>query len=262
MTQKVGIPFYIIFVIASGFGLVPIKDDCRSSLFSNVYETNYPPPLHSHRYSISPDGNWVVESIQFQRSHGNDWCDSVRLYLFKYCYPDEHIYLATIFARSSMGVELSFMADGFGGIGQGGSWAPNGDTVYFMLFGSTLNSADKGDSAEIFKLDVSSITNGITNSGALSPAPRLLKTSNFPNPFVASTSIEYTIPNDGYVAINICNSSGELLKVLGQEKEKRGMHRREWDGRNHQGLKMPAGIYYYQVISGDYLSSKIMMKLK
>jgi hypothetical protein len=224
----------ILIFISFSFGLTLLKDDCRTSMYENTFSSTTP-PLHNHRYAISPTGNWVLESIQYEKNVGSDWCDSVQLYLFKYCFPSEHIYLTTVYAGISSGVMLTFMADGFGGISQGGSWRTKEDTVYLMVEGSTINAIDKKDTAEIFKMDVSSITSGITNAFKLGSASKLIKTSNYPNPFAKMTIIEYSVLKDEFVAINIYNSKGELIRVLGQEKQLQGKYHKTWDGKDNQG---------------------------
>jgi hypothetical protein len=54
--------------------------------------------------------------------------------------------------------------------------------------------------------------------------PQLFKIANYPNPFYESLIIEYALPCDGYLAINIFNIKGELIRVLGQEKQIKGSH--------------------------------------
>jgi flagellar hook assembly protein FlgD len=57
-------------------------------------------------------------------------------------------------------------------------------------------------------------------------------------------------------------SLGELIRVLGQERQVKGTYRKIWDGKDNKGHRMAEGSYYYQVISGDFISSKAMIKIK
>lgn len=246
---------FIFLSIALAFGLSPIRDDCKSIMLNNSIRPYSSP---HHNYSISPTGRWVFElSGYFAAGSGSN--DSVQLYLFQYCYPPEHIWMTTLYARSStreMGV--NFMTDNEGFLG--GTWNSNEDTVYFSVVLSNINTSDSV--TEVFKLDVSSITGGLVKTTQQSLIPKLLKTSNYPNPFSRITNIEYSVPNEGYVAINIYNANGDLVKVLGQEKENQGLHHRIWDGKDNRGKPTADGIYYYQVISGDFISVKQIIKFR
>ncbi|MGB9594892.1 MAG: DUF362 domain-containing protein [Candidatus Poribacteria bacterium] len=63
---------------------------------------------------------------------------------------------------------------------------------------------------------------------------------NFPNPFNGSTNIEYTLLNDGYVTIEIYNSSGDRIDVLVNSWQKKGTHLVSWNASTR-----PSGIYFY-----------------
>lgn len=63
---------------------------------------------------------------------------------------------------------------------------------------------------------------------------------NFPNPFNGTTTIKYTLPEDGYVNINLYNQQGQLVKVIASKKATAGNHQVEV---NSEGLT--AGVYYY-----------------
>jgi flagellar hook assembly protein FlgD len=153
---------------------------------------------------------------------------------------------------------LYFITDNEGSLG--GSWDSKEDTVYFSAVHSTINTNDTV--TEVFKLDVSSITGGLVKATQQSLTPKLLKISSHPNPFSRVTNIEYSVPKEGYVAINIYSANGDLIKVLGQEKENQGLHHRMWDGKDNGGKPIADGIYYYQVISGDFISVKQLIKFR
>jgi hypothetical protein len=247
----------VLMIVSSSSGLTPIKDDCRSYLLDNVYP---------HYYSISPSSQWVFEIYEFpNNSTGSDRSDSVQLFLFPYCSPSQRTYLTTIYASSSQGTIVNFLADGIGGINQGDSWGAKGicgkDTVYFQVWGSTLNSSGHLH-GEIFKMCVSSITAAPTGAAKQSFIPQLAKISNYPNPFKRALTIEYSIPTDEYVAINIYKVKGELIRVLGQNKQIQGTHSILWDGKDNHGNQIASGTYYYQIISGNFISIKTIVKIE
>jgi hypothetical protein len=233
--------------------LTPVRDECKSGL---VYSAT----LNRHNYiSISPKNHWVVEAECFPDSF---MCDSVRLSIFQYCYPQEKIPLSTFYALSKRSLFLSISGSwGNYPIFFYNTWSPDEDTVFFCMRGSSINTLR--DTDEVFMIDVSSITTGnIKSTHQSGVSPKILKTSNHPNPFNNSLTIEYSIPSDGYVAINIYDSKGALVKVLGQEKQKQGPHSLQWNGKDNYGMQLSGGIYYYQVISGDNIASKKIVKLE
>jgi hypothetical protein len=264
MRQMSQITFVLLLIATSTFSFIPIKDDCRSNLM-NERNHSLTRPFHNHYFSISPSGKWALESIHFFKdSTEYFWCDSIQLYVFRYCYPTEHIYLTTFYARLSAGMLLILSPDGdcdHNFVAMSPPWGGQEDTVYFIVNNSTMNS--KESHSEIFKMDISSITiTGRTQSNHPNISPKLLKTANYPNPFQRMITFEYSIPIEGYVAINVYNATGELIRVLGQEKQKSGMHSIIWNGKDNLGNQVSDGVYYYQIISGDYISAKTVTKIK
>ncbi len=77
------------------------------------------------------------------------------------------------------------------------------------------------------------------------------QTSNYPNPFSISTTIKYNLNHSGKVCIKIFNASGELIKTLVNQYLNAGDHKVIWIP---EGL--PAGIYYCQLKTNDFIESK------
>jgi hypothetical protein len=111
----------------------------------------------------------------------------------------------------------------------------------------------------------------IWGSGATSVAPsspsvakknlaKLL--GNMPNPFTASTKIEYYVPEKQNVQLQIFSSDGRLLRSLVDGPQKMGEYAALWDGKTDNGQIMAMGSYYYRLKVGDFVSSKKMVELK
>ena len=66
--------------------------------------------------------------------------------------------------------------------------------------------------------------------------------ANYPNPFVGSTSIDYIVPSDGKVTINLFNQQGQLVRTLVNEYHTTGIHSIQV---NADGLQ--PGIYLYNI---------------
>ena len=83
-----------------------------------------------------------------------------------------------------------------------------------------------------------------------------------PNPFNNVAVIDYNIPNDDFVSINVYKLNGYLIRELHKEKQLTGTHSAMWDGRDDTGEKLPSGQYYFQIITGKYISTKKIILLK
>lgn len=80
---------------------------------------------------------------------------------------------------------------------------------------------------------------------------------NYPNPFNPTTVIEYSIPNGSFVTLKIFNVTGSLEKTLISEYQPSGNYLVEF---NADGLT--TGIYFYQLSTGDFISTRRMVLLK
>lgn len=81
---------------------------------------------------------------------------------------------------------------------------------------------------------------------------------NYPNPMKDRTSIHYQLKKPGKVAIKVYNAPGQVVKTLVDESLPAGYHRINWDGRNDQGKRVSAGVYFYKIKANDFTSIKKM----
>jgi hypothetical protein len=80
---------------------------------------------------------------------------------------------------------------------------------------------------------------------------------NYPNPFNPVTVIKYSIPKLDHVALIIYDSLGrQILKIVDEVKEP-GYYEAEFDA-----AKLPSGIYFYSLYSGEYYAAKKMALIK
>ena len=80
---------------------------------------------------------------------------------------------------------------------------------------------------------------------------------NYPNPFNPSTTIEFTLPKSEYVKLKVYNILGKEVTTLASNKLNPGNHIYTFDGKN-----LASGIYYYQLVAGDYREVKKMILLR
>jgi hypothetical protein len=86
---------------------------------------------------------------------------------------------------------------------------------------------------------------------------------NHPNPFNATTSIRYQLPQKCHVSIAIYNMLGQKIRTLLQNQfHQAGIHAIPWDGNNDLGQEVGSGIYLYQLHAGDFVTSKKLVVMK
>ena len=87
-------------------------------------------------------------------------------------------------------------------------------------------------------------------------------TQNYPNPFNPSTTIEYYMPDDNYVELNIYNIKGERVKSLYKGYLKAGYHSVIWNGSSDSGISLASGIYIVSFKHGENIIRNKMVKIK
>jgi hypothetical protein len=85
---------------------------------------------------------------------------------------------------------------------------------------------------------------------------------NFPNPFNATTTIRYSLPNQANVRLEIFNILGQKVKTLVNEPQEAGYKQVLWDGKNDQGDNVSSGVYFYRINAGRYHNVMKMSLLK
>lgn len=85
---------------------------------------------------------------------------------------------------------------------------------------------------------------------------------NYPNPFNPSTTIRYEIPKTSQVTITVYNLLGEKIKTLINEEKEAGFYSVFWNGQNEAGIKMPSGLYFYQMESDGFSRTCKMLLTK
>ena len=84
-----------------------------------------------------------------------------------------------------------------------------------------------------------------------------LLTQNYPNPFNPSTTIEFTLPKSEFVELRVFNILGKKVSTPVSNKLNQGNHTYKFDGKN-----LASGVYYYQLVAGNFREVKKMILLK
>jgi hypothetical protein len=80
---------------------------------------------------------------------------------------------------------------------------------------------------------------------------------NYPNPFNASTVIDYQLPVDSHVKLEVYNISGQKIATLLDGRERAGYRSVTWDAS-----EVSSGVYFYKLTAGDFTEIKRMMLVK
>jgi glycosidase len=71
---------------------------------------------------------------------------------------------------------------------------------------------------------------------------------NYPNPFRGSTTIEYTLPTDAHVTLEVYDVLGRRVATLVDDRKRSGLHTLQWDGTGGAGQPLASGIYFGRII--------------
>ncbi|RPI15331.1 MAG: T9SS C-terminal target domain-containing protein [Ignavibacteriae bacterium] len=80
---------------------------------------------------------------------------------------------------------------------------------------------------------------------------------NYPNPFNPSTTIKFDIPKSSNVQIVVYDMLGREVDELLNEERKPGSYEVRWDGSRYS-----SGVYFYKIISDEFVETKKMILIK
>jgi len=86
----------------------------------------------------------------------------------------------------------------------------------------------------------------VAETGGTTPASFVLS-QNYPNPFNDETTIKYTVTDPGKVHLAIYNVTGQLVKILVDERQQAGSHAVRWRAGD-----VASGVYFYKLTAGGH----------
>lgn len=112
---------------------------------------------------------------------------------------------------------------------------PSNTELFELQAGTELADADAQPIS-----DITLKTIGVTTDKVQASTSDLMS-SNYPNPFSKSTTIEYTLPETGKVQIAILNSMGTVVETLVEEVQEAGAHNFVYN------TDARPGVYFYSI---------------
>jgi len=138
-----------------------------------------------------------------------------------------------------------------------------------------LDSQVQNGKAYYYKLEDVSVSGARTMHGPVSATPNAGLSleenqipdsyglgQNYPNPFNPGTQIEFQLPEAAKVRLTIYNLLGQKVRLLVDANYEAGYQRVHWDGRDDFGNTVSAGIYLYELVAGNFVSTKKMVMMK
>ena len=214
--------------------VIPVREgDGPIELFSIPLDGNEPEQLtwydeqngygkYINYPEYSPDGNWILFT-DFTWTNG---LPDKRLFV----YSTESGKIFELFEDAPFACSF-------------GAWSGNGSKICFILEEKNGNSIYTTD----FTIHDSMKP---VNTHSINPQQFTLY-GNYPNPFNASTTIDFSLSERGITKLVIYNSLGQKIHVLIDEIIPAGRHRIVWDGRNSSGVNVSSGVYMYHLMSGN-----------
>ena len=84
-----------------------------------------------------------------------------------------------------------------------------------------------------------------------------LLSQNYPEPFNPSTTIEYQIPINTFVSLEVYDALGRKVRTLVNERQSAGTHSVTFSASN-----LSSGVYFYRLSAGNFVQTKKLMLIK
>ena len=84
----------------------------------------------------------------------------------------------------------------------------------------------------------------------------------YPNPFLYATTLEFGLARAGAVQLSIYGVDGRRVRTLIAGRMEPGFARPTWDGRDDQGQRVPAGVYFARLVTPDGSFSRRIVSMR
>lgn len=144
-------------------------------------------------------------------------------------------------------------------------------TLAGSLVGPILPSGHYDFAAKVNGVEVTRDPDGLNlascaapiNGNSLSDIPAQIELQgNYPNPFNATTSIRFSLPQDAFVRLEVYNLLGQKVRTLVEETKAAGEHTVTWDGHDGAGNAVASGVYFYKMTAENNSQIGRMIYLK
>ncbi|MGD9900825.1 MAG: T9SS type A sorting domain-containing protein [Calditrichaceae bacterium] len=145
--------------------------------------------------------------------------------------------------------EISLTTDAF----TGDSFVARGN--YYFAVQAILYNPDGPEGRKVLSNELYPVEIRIDPSDFT--ASQFILTQNFPNPFNNATKIQFQIPENMRVKIEVFNILGQKVQTLLNKQLVKGSHEVLFDGK-----AFSSGLYIYHISAGDFHKSQKMILIK
>jgi hypothetical protein len=92
------------------------------------------------------------------------------------------------------------------------------------------------------------------------PGHRLFQ--NYPNPFAASTRIEFLVPRGERATIEVFDIAGRVVKTLSSATSRGSPGFVVWDGTDLRGQSVASGVYFYRLETPRFTQTRKMVLIE
>jgi len=126
---------------------------------------------------------------------------------------------------------------------------------HIIIAGSTIKYGNKSE-GYFLNVNQNGVITAVNNLVTQEPTTFKLF-NNYPNPFNPITTIEFDVPKQSQVKLQIFNILGQKVATLVNDEYRTGRYKLQF---NADGLA--SGVYFYKIIAGDFVQIKKMILLK
>jgi hypothetical protein len=128
--------------------------------------------------------------------------------------------------------------------------------VRFRLF---ADAGANGWGWIIDNLDIQSVAQAGVGDG---PSPAVLTLVPGTNPFRDRTTLAYSLPASGRVALNVFDVNGRLVRQLVDDVQPAGRYEVAWDGSAADGSRAANGMYFVQLVGAEQVVKRKVTLLR
>jgi len=233
--------------VVKNSGQMPITIDGRSTLTSPVYDLSdvTRPFIRYYTWLIKLDAGylrtdvsndsgktWTVIEID-STNHGSQW--------------KKQQFFLKDFIEPTAAVQFRFIAD------------PGESEYKGKKITGVLNALV--DDFKILGVEETQ-TNVATNRGTYNIPKKFALFANYPNPFNPETTIHFNLGYASDVVLKIYNIVGQEIITLVDAYKPAGASSVKWNGKDSAGIRVPSGIYFYQIKADGFNAIRKMVLQK
>jgi len=211
-------------------------------------------------FFINKDTGWYTienpENIFYYTNDGLNWTSILMSYFYNYLSEIWFVNSNTGWIGTTLSQKIFKTTDG------GNTWGTQningtssyGGPIFFIdsVTGWVQTSWNK----------LAHTTNGggpitTVNNLTLNIPDNFILYQNFPNPFNATTNINFFNNKKSFIIIKIYNITGKEIETLTNKEYKPGEYSLKWDANNYS-----SGVYFYRIEAGDFTNVKKMILIK